>query len=109
MRAHWSTAPIKSWRHGVGASVELEEGVDGGRGTDPATGKPTLAWHFDQHALDGPSRHRRLVRPADQPGPLTVICLALLIFCLVERQLHRAIAPAERLDGLWALMCGTPA
>jgi transposase len=33
---------------------------------------------------------------------ITVICLALLVFCLVERQVRRAIAPAERLDGLWA-------
>src|SRR6266498_3494129 len=33
---------------------------------------------------------------------ITVICLALLIFCLVERQVRRAIAPAQKLDGLWA-------
>ena len=33
---------------------------------------------------------------------ITVICLALLIFCLVERQVRRAIAPADKLDGLWA-------
>ncbi len=25
-------------------------------GTDPATGKPTLAWHLDQHALDAQAR-----------------------------------------------------
>ena len=31
---------------------------------------------------------------------ITVICLALLIFCLVERQVRRAIAPATTLDGL---------
>ena len=30
---------------------------------------------------------------------VTVICLALLIFCLVERQVRRAIAPAITLDG----------
>ena len=92
-------------------------------------------------------RHRRLVRPADQParrpptrpqvlrrykgqeaverryaafkGPLavapmflhnnrritaliTVICLALLIFCLIERQVRRALAPDTHLDGLYA-------
>ncbi|WP_433090421.1 IS1634 family transposase [Dactylosporangium sp. CA-052675] len=37
---------------------------------------------------------------------ITVICLALLIFCLVERAVRRAIAPAEKLDGLYA---GRPA
>jgi hypothetical protein len=35
-----------------------------------------------------------------------VICLALLIFCLVERQVRRAIAPDVTLDGLYA---GQPA
>jgi transposase len=116
-------------------------------GTDPATGKPTLAWHFDQAALDTQARTdgwyalltnlppaqgdaaeilerykgQEVVerRYGSFKGPLavapmflkdnrriaalmTVICLALLIFCLVERQVRRAIAPAERLDGLWA-------
>jgi transposase len=33
---------------------------------------------------------------------LSVICLALLIFCLVERAVRRAIAPQLTLDGLWA-------
>src|SRR6266542_3435532 len=33
---------------------------------------------------------------------ITVICLALLIFCLVERQVRQALAPAQKLDGLWA-------
>jgi transposase len=37
---------------------------------------------------------------------VTVICLALLIFCLVERQVRRAIAPALTLQGLYA---GQPA
>jgi transposase len=32
---------------------------------------------------------------------ITVICLALLIFCLIEREVRRAIAPAEHLDGLY--------
>ncbi len=116
-------------------------------GTDPATGKPTLAWHFDQAALDTQARtdgwYALLTNldPAEADaaeilrrykgqevverrygafkGPLavapmflkdnrriaaliTVICLALLIFCLVERQVRRAIAPAQKLDGLWA-------
>jgi len=116
-------------------------------GTDPATGKPTLAWSFDQTALnteaatDGwyalltnldpaqASAAEILARYKGQEvverrygsfkGPLavaplflksnrriaaliTVICLALLVFCLVERQVRRAIAPAETLHGLWA-------
>jgi transposase len=37
---------------------------------------------------------------------VTVICLALLIFCLVERQVRRAIAPAVLLQGLYV---GQPA
>ena len=37
---------------------------------------------------------------------VTVICLALLIFCLVEREVRRAIAPASTLDGLYV---GQPA
>lgn len=112
--------------------------------TDPGTGKPTLAWSFDQAALDDEAAtdgwYALLTNlPADIDaaevlrrykaqeaverrygtfkGPLavapmflhnnrritaliTVICLALLIFCLVERQLRRAIAPATTLDGL---------
>jgi transposase len=120
-------------------------------GTDPATGKPTLTWWFDQTALaaeqatDGwyalvtnldPARVDAagvLARYKGQEiverrygafkGPLavaplfvqsnrriqalvTVICLALLIFCLVERQVRRAIAPDRTLDGLYV---GQPA
>jgi hypothetical protein len=116
-------------------------------GTDPASGKPTLAWHLDQQALDAQARTDgwyALVTNLDPAeadtaeilrrykgqevverrygafkGPLavaplflkdnrriaaliTVICLALLVFCLVERQVRQAIAPAHTLDGLWA-------
>jgi hypothetical protein len=39
---------------------------------------------------------------------LTVICLALLVFCLVERQVRWAIAPAVALDGLWARQPAKP-
>src|SRR5512132_215476 len=120
-------------------------------GTDQATGKPTLAWRFDQAALaaeqatDGwyalltnldPAQANAaevLARYKGQEvverrygsfkGPLavapmflqsnrriqalvTVICLALLIFCLVERQVRRAIAPDLTLQGLYV---GQPA
>jgi transposase len=37
---------------------------------------------------------------------ISVICLALLVFCLVERAVRRAIAPAVTLDGLYV---GRPA
>ncbi|HWO62082.1 MAG TPA: IS1634 family transposase [Umezawaea sp.] len=37
---------------------------------------------------------------------ITVICLALLIFCLIERQVRQALAPQGRLDGLYV---GRPA
>jgi transposase len=37
---------------------------------------------------------------------ITVICVALLIFCLVEREVRRAIAPAEKPDDLYV---GRPA
>jgi transposase len=120
-------------------------------GTDQATGKPTLAWRFDQAALaaeqatDGwyalltnldsaqANAAEVLARYKGQEvverrygsfkGPLavapmflqsnrriqalvTVICLALLIFCLVERQVRRAIAPDLTLQGLYV---GQPA
>ncbi|WP_395474207.1 hypothetical protein [Saccharopolyspora spinosa] len=110
-------------------------------GTDPATGKPTLRWWFDQAALDAETatdgwyamltnlpatvaaaeilrryKGQEVVerRYSTIKGPLavapmflknnrriaaliTVICLALLIFCLIERQLRLAIAPRPRL------------
>jgi transposase len=120
-------------------------------GTDPATGKPTLAWWFDPAALereqatDGWYALLTNLDPAQADaaavlarykgqevverrygafkGPLavaplfvqsnrriqalvTVICLALLIFCLVERQVRRAIAPDLTLPGLYV---GQPA
>jgi transposase len=119
-------------------------------GTDPATGKPTLHWWFDQAALDAEAAtdgwYALLttlsadVDPAEilrryqgqevverrygtVKGPLavapmflknnrritaliTVICLALLIFCLIERQVRLAIAPHTTLDGLYV---GRPA
>jgi transposase len=113
-------------------------------GTDPATGKPTLTWSFDQTALGadaatdgwyalltnlpaGVDAAQVLIRYKGQEvverrysafkGPLavapmflktnrriaaliTVICLALLIFCLVERAVRAAIAPEARMTGL---------
>jgi len=121
-------------------------------GTDPATGKPTLSWWFDQHALDAeaatdgwyalltnlppdidPAEVLRRYKGQEAverrygafKGPLavapmflhtnrritallTVICLALLVFCLIERAIRRAIAPATTLDGLQAGRAAKP-
>jgi transposase len=113
-------------------------------GTD-AAGKPTLAWHFAQEALDAEAATdgwyalltnldpgdadagEVLIRYKGQEaverrygnfkGPLAVapmflknnrriealvsiVCLALLVFCLVERSLRLAIAPESALAGL---------
>jgi len=122
-------------------------------GTDPDTGKPTLAWNFDAEAIDaeaatdgwyalltnldpGQADATRVLilykgqeaverRYSAFKGPLavaalfcksnrriaalvTVICLALLIFCLVERQVRRALAEQgqTKIQGLYA---GRPA
>jgi transposase len=120
-------------------------------GTDPATGKPTLSWAFDQAALQAEQASdgwyglltNLAVEQADAAevlrrykgqevverrygafkGPLgvapmflkdnrriaalvSVICLALLVFCLVERAVRKAIAPAIELPGLYV---GRPA
>ena len=114
-------------------------------------GRPALAWHFDQAAIDAEAAtdgwyalltnlpadltaEQVLARYKNQPGaserryhdlkgPLAVapmflhanwritaiigvICMALLIYCLIERQARRNLAPAVRLDGLYA---GRPA
>jgi transposase len=128
----------------VAALLRAQVGVD-------QRGTPTLAWWFDQAALqreqatDGwyalltnldpthADAAQVLARYKGQEvverrygsfkGPLavapmflqsnrriqalvTVICLALLIFCLVEREARRAIAPDVTLDGLYV---GQPA
>lgn len=122
-------------------------------GTDPDTGKPTLAWEFDQAALDNEAatdgwyalltnlppeqadaaeililyKGQEAVerRYAAFKGPMavaalfcknnrriaalvTVICLALLIFCLIERQVRRNLAEHGHttVEGLYA---GRPA
>ncbi|WP_218041207.1 IS1634 family transposase, partial [Acrocarpospora macrocephala] len=124
-----------------------------GTGMDPGTGKPTLAWSFDQDAIDADAAtdgwYALLTNlPPDQAdtatvltlykgqeaverrysafkGPLavaalylknnrriaalvTVICLALLIFSLIERQVRHALAEQGqiRVEGLYA---GRPA
>ena len=123
----------------VAAYLRAEAGTD-------ERGKPTLAWSFDQAALDAeaatdgwyalltnldPSeadaaevlrryKGQEVVerRYGDFKGPLavapmflknnrriaaliTVICLALLIFSLVERAVRHAIAPERTMRGLY--------
>jgi hypothetical protein len=114
--------------------------------TGAITGKPSLAWHYDQETLAaqaaadgwyallanagpaGTGTAHVLIRYKGQPhverrysdfkGPLavapmflhtnrriaaliTVICLALLVFCLIERQVRQALAPATDLAGFY--------
>jgi transposase len=111
------------------------------------SGKPTLAWHYDQAAIDAEAaadgwyalltnidedQHSAagiLIHYKGQPvverrysdfkGPLavtplylhrndriaaliTVICLALLIFCLIEREARKNLAPETEMVGFYA-------
>jgi transposase len=131
----------------VGTYLQAETGVD------PDTGKPTLAWTFDQDAIDAETAtdgwYALLTNlPPDEAdatqvlilykgqeaverrysafkGPLavaalflknnrriaalvTVICLALLIFSLIERQVRHSLAEEgqTKVEGLYA---GRPA
>lgn|SRR5512139_164994 len=115
-------------------------------GTDPATGKPTFTWSFDQQILDAdaaadgwysllttigtetadaakilidykgqPAVERRY---SDFKGPLavapmflesnkritaliTVICLALLVFSLIEREVRRRLDGDGKMAGIY--------
>ena len=131
----------------VGAYLHAETG------TDPATGKPTLTWSFDQAAIDAEAatdgwyallsnldpdhtdatqvlivyKGQEAVerRYSAFKGPLavaalflknnrriaaliTVICLALLIFCLIERQVRHNLADQGQTK-LKDLYAGRPA
>lgn len=124
-------------------------------GTDPATGKPTLIWQFDQAAIDAEAAtdgwYALLTNlPDDQAdatqiltlykgqeaverrysafkGPLavaalflknnrriaalvTVICLALLIFALIERQIRQSLTTQNqtKVEGLYAGRAAVP-
>jgi transposase len=115
--------------------------------TTNEAGKPTLAWHYDQAAIDADaaadgwyalltniptdqeSAANILIQYKAQPvverrysdfkGPLavaplflhrndriaaliTVICLALLIFCLIEREARNNLAPETEIVGFYA-------
>jgi transposase len=149
---HYRTAEAATARvQAIARSRKVTGYLRAQTGTDPATGKPTLAWSFDQAALDRETATdgwyglltNLTVEQADAAeilrrykgqevverrygtfkGPLgvapmflktnrriaaliCVICLALLVFCLVERAVRKAIAPAITLDGLYV---GRPA
>jgi transposase len=135
----------------IGKHRRVAAYLRGYTGTDPDTGKPTLAWHFDQQVIDAEAaadgwyalltnldpadadaaqvlaryKGQEVVerRYGDFKGPLAVaplflhdnrrihalvhvICLALLVFSLIERAVRLAIAPAVKLAGLYA---GNPA
>ena len=112
--------------------------------TEDETGKPLLAWHFDQQAIDAQAaadgwyalitnlpadieatqvflryKGQAVVerRYGEFKGPLavapmflhnnrritallTVITLALLVYCLIERQVRQALGPTQTMRGL---------
>jgi transposase len=139
----------------IGRARRVSAYLNAVTGTDPATGKPTLTWHFDQNAIDaeaatdgwyalltnlGPDqadaeqvlRHYKGQEAVERrhqafKGPLavtnlylknnrrinaliTVICLALLIFCLIERQVRHALTARgqAKVDGLYAGRAAVP-
>ncbi len=133
----------------VGAYLHTTVGTNPAA-TNPAATKPTLAWHFDQAAIDAeagtdgwyalltnldpeisaaavfhnykgqeaPERRYHNFKGPIAVAPMflhnnrriealiSVICLALLIFALVERSVRIALSPTVKLAGLWA---GRPA
>jgi transposase len=135
----------------IGKTRRVASLLNATAGTDPATGKPTLAWEFDAQALqaeaaaDGWYALLANLDPAEAGAPevlirfkgqeaserrygnykgplavaplflkhnrridalITVICLALLVFCLIERHIRAQIAPQTTIPGLYA---GRPA
>jgi len=64
--------------------------------SDKPAGVPRRPAHVaDAHATPGTVGLARSSRIA---ALITVICLALLIFCLIERQVRNALAPPRRDD-----------
>lgn len=143
-RHYPSEAAVRERVTAIGRSRRVASYLRAMVGTDPGTGKPTLAWSFDQSAIDAEaatdgwyallttlpvtvSAGEVLLRYKGQEvverrysafkGPLavapmflktnrriaaliTVICLALLVFCLVERAVRSAITPEVKMPGL---------
>jgi transposase len=112
--------PTLAWRFDP-AALEREQATDGWyallTNLDPtqATAAQVLARYKGQEVVErrygsfkGPLAVAPLFVQSNRriQALVTVICLALLIFCLVERQVRRAIAPDLTLDGLYV---GQPA
>jgi transposase len=112
--------PTLAWRFDP-AALEREQATDGWyallTNLDPtqATAAQVLARSKGQEVVErrygsckGPLAVAPLFVQSNRriQALVTVICLALLIFCLVERQVRRAIAPDLTLDGLYV---GQPA
>ena len=107
--------PVLSW-HFDQAAIDAEAATDGWYAllTNLAPGQARPRGGLPP--LQRPARRRTPLRRVQRPprgGPLflktnrriaaliTVICLALLIFCLVERQVRNALAPhGEMMTGL---------
>ena len=112
--------PTLAWRFDPDA-LEREQATDGWYGLvtnlDPAQvdAAAVLARYKGQEVVErrygafkGPLAVAPLFVQSNRriQALVTVICLALLIFCLVERQTRRAIAPDRTLQGLYV---GQPA
>lgn len=108
--------PTLSWRYDQ-AAVDSEAATDGWyallTNLDPeqADAAEVLRRYKGQEAVErrygafkGPLAVAPLFLQSNRRihALLGVICLALLIFSLVERQVRQAIAPETKLDGLWA-------
>jgi transposase len=144
-RHYPNTAAVDARLAQIGRDRKVKAYLRATVGADKA-GKPTLAWGFDQAALDAEAatdgwyalltnldpveadaaevlrryKGQEVVerRYGDFKGPLavapmfvknnrriaaliTVICLALLIFSLIEREVRRAILPERTMIGLY--------
>ena len=126
LRAHSSAGPdgrpALEW-HFDQTAIDAEAATDGWYALltslpDSITAGQVLARYKSQpavserryHDLKGPlaiapmflHRNRRIT------AVIGVICLALLIYCLAEREARRHLAPAVKLDGLYAGRPATP-
>ncbi len=112
--------PTLEWRFDQDA-IDAEAATDGWYAVltnlpDTVTAAQVLARYKNQpaaserryHDLKGPLAVAPMFLHANRriTAIIGVICMALLIYCLIERQARRNLAPATRLDGLYA---GRPA
>jgi transposase len=124
LRADVSTAgngrPALAWRFDQDA-IDAEAATDGWYALltnlpDAVTATRVLARYKNQpaaserryHDLKGPLALAPMFLHSNRriTAIIGVICMALLVYCLAEREARRNLAPATRLDGLYA---GRPA